>query len=186
MELLTDRQVGIAGKSMELFGDDTAEGSKVEDATKQVAASREEFDQQIRGMLGDERMKKLEQYERSVGDRMQMQQIQQSFTANGVPLEERQRQGLLDIMKEERAKTPPSPFEPGNKDVATQIKAMRTGEGLDQVMQGAQEFNQRVLTRARGVLTPDQMNAFETAQKQQLEMMQMGMKMSREMMKGKQ
>src|SRR4030095_8265281 len=118
---------------------------------------------------------------------MQMQQIQQAFTASGVPLEESQRQGLLEIMKDERAKTPRNPLEwpAGNKNIASQFRAMQNNEAVDQLIKNGEDLNRRVLNRARTILTPDQMTTFETAQKQQLDMMQMGLKMSREMMKGK-
>ena len=48
-----------------------------------------------------------------------------------------------------------------------------------------EDFNRRVLERARTVLSPDQMLAFEAAQKQQIEMQRMGVQMSRELFKGK-
>jgi hypothetical protein len=51
--------------------------------------------------------------------------------------------------------------------------------------QSQQDFNRRVLERARTVLSPDQVLALEASQKQQFQMQQMGMKMGREMMGGK-
>ena len=184
MELLTERQLGMAAKGMELMGGEAADEAKLAEAGEAAKASREEFDQQLRGVLGEERMKKLENYERTLGDRMALQQYQQSLAASGTPITDQQRDGLLEIMADERLKTPPNPLEANNKDMAAQIKAMQSGEGLDQFVQSTQDFNQRVLTRVRSILNPDQVNAFESAQKQQLEMLQFGMKMGREMMKG--
>lgn len=183
MELLTDRQLAMAADGMEAFND-MSDPKKMEEMGKTIAAKREEHDQQIKAVLGEERMKKLADYERTMGDRMQMQQLQMTMSASGAPLGDKERQGLLDIMKDERLKTPPSVFDPANKDVAAQMKAVQSGEGVDAMIQSTQDFNQRVLTRARTVLSPDQMNAFESAQKQQLEMMQFGMKMGREFLKG--
>jgi len=155
----------------------------VEASRKAIEQSRKDYDTQINSLLGDERGKKFADYERSVGDRMQMQQYQQALTAAGVPLQDSQREGLIAIMKEERANMPPSPFQPGNQNTAAQIKAMQTGEGFDEAMRQMEQFNSRVLPRARTLLTPEQANSFEAAQKQQLEMMQLGLKMSREMFK---
>lgn len=185
IELLTERQMGMAAQSMELMGDGGADAKKLEESGKSINASRKEYDAQINALLGEERAKKFAEYERSIGDRMQMQQVQQAFTASGVPLQDSQRDGLLAIMKEERLKTPASPFDASNKDVSAQMKALQNADAVDKAMQQTQDFNTRVLTRARTVLTPEQINAFEAAQKQQLEMMQLGMKMSREMFKGK-
>lgn len=185
IELLTERQMGMAARSMELMGDGGADAKKLEESGKSINASRKEYDAQINALLGEERAKKFTEYERTIGDRMQMQQVQQAFTASGVPLQDSQRDGLMAIMKEERLKTPASPFEASNKDVTAQMKALQNGDAVDKAMQQTQDFNTRVLTRARTVLTPEQINAFEAAQKQQLDMMQLGMKMSREMFKGK-
>ena len=185
IELLTERQMGMAAKSMELMGDGGADAKKLEENGKSINASRKEYDAQINALLGEDRAKKFAEYERSIGDRMQMQQVQQAFTASGVPLQDSQRDGLMAIMKEERLKTPASPFDASNKDVSAQMKALQNADAVDKAMQQTQDFNTRVLTRARTVLTPEQINAFEAAQKQQVEMMQLGMKMSREMFKGK-
>ena len=48
----------------------------------------------------------------------------------------------------------------------------------------AAQLQQRVFDRAHTVLTPDQMNAFETAQKAQLQMQEMGVKMGKAMFGG--
>jgi hypothetical protein len=49
------------------------------------------------------------------------------------------------------------------------------------MMKSMQDFNNRVLTRAQSVLTPAQLNAFQASQEQQVQMMQMGLKMSQQM-----
>ncbi len=182
MELLTDRQMAVSVQAMDAIGGD-ADPAKTEEAGKAVAASRDEYDQQLKSVLGDAKMAKLNDYERTVGDRMQLQQVQQSLSASGISIDDKQKQGLLGIMKEERLKTPPSPFDPGNKDVGAQMKAMQSEGAVEQLLTNSEDFNRRVLNRANTVLSPDQINGFETAQKQQLEMMKMGVKMSSAMFK---
>jgi hypothetical protein len=181
IELLTERQMGIAARSMEVMSDANGDQAKLAEAGKGINSARTEYDAQIKGLLGDEKMKKLEQYERTLGDRMQMNQYQQTLTASGIPLEEKQRTGLMDIMREERLKTPPSPMEAGNKDATAQFKAMQSPERVAEMMKSMQDFNNRVLTRAQSVLTPAQLNAFQASQEQQVQMMQMGLKMSQQM-----
>jgi hypothetical protein len=184
MELLTERQMGLAAKSMEVMGGGNGDQANLEEAGKTINSARAEYDAQIKGLLGEEKTKQLAQYERTIGDRMQMTQYQQTLTASGIPLEEKQRTGLLDIMREERLKTPPSPMDPGNKDAAAQFKVMQSPERVAEMMKSMQEFNNRVLTRAQSVLTPAQLNAFQSSQEQQVQMMEMGMKMSQQMFGG--
>jgi hypothetical protein len=183
MELLTDRQLDASAKAMAGMEGDADPGKLVANAEEAQKAVND-YDTKLKGVLGDDKMKKLNEYERTLGDRMAMQQYQQSFTASGVPLDEAQRTGLLQIMKEERLKGPANPLEPGNKDVAASMKALQSGEGFDQAIQSQRDLNQRVLARAHTVLTPDQMTAFETAQKAQMQMQEMGMKMGKAMFGG--
>ena len=180
MELLTDRQMDASATAMNAMdetGDPSQLAASAADAQKVVA----DYEAKLKNILGEDRTKKLTDYERTLGDRMAIQQYSSSFSSAGVPLDETQKQGLLNVMKEERLKHPPGPLDPGTKDVGAQMKAMRTGEGLDQALASQRDMNQRVLTRARTVLTPDQMAAFETAQKAQMEMQEMGIKMAKGM-----
>jgi hypothetical protein len=61
---------------------------------------------------------------------------------------------------------------------------MQDQGAIDGWIKSQDEFNRRVLDRARTVLNPDQMLGFEAALKQQIEMQKMGIQMSREMFKG--
>jgi hypothetical protein len=62
---------------------------------------------------------------------------------------------------------------------------MQSEEGINSWLKTQEDFNHRVLDRARTVLSPDQILAFEAAQKQQIDLQRMGVQMSREMFKGK-
>ncbi len=64
------------------------------------------------------------------------------------------------------------------------MKAMQSEETINQLLQSSEDFNQRVLSRASSVSPPTRWNGFEGAQKQQLEMMKMGVKMGAAMFKG--
>ena len=180
MELLTDRQMDASAKAMDGIdqaGDEAKLAANAADAQKSVS----DYDAKLKNILGEERSRKLSDYERTIGDRMAMQQYSGAFSSAGAPLDETQKQGLLNVMKEERLKQPAGPLDPGNKDVAAQMKAMQSGEGLTEALNKQRELNQRVLTRSRDVLSPDQMTALEKAQKAQIDMQEMGMKMAQGM-----
>jgi hypothetical protein len=183
MELLADRQMAMSAEGMKMFGGDAVDGGAAEESSKKIAESQKEYDAQLEAILGKDGMAKMKDYERTIGERMQMQQYKQAFAASGTPLEEKQAAGLLNIMKEERLKEAPSPLDPTNKDVGAAMKAMQSDEVFDKLMASQDELGRRVLTRARTVLSPDQMTQFEKIQKQQLDLQRMGMKMGRQMMK---
>jgi hypothetical protein len=184
MDIITERQMAMAEKGMQMFGKGQTDGASIEDAGKQVQADKAQYDGQLESILGKDGFAKFSEYERTVGDRMILQQYKQSFTASGVPLSDQQSAGLMGIMKEERLKQPPSPLDAGGQDIAGAMKALQDDQGLDKMLADQERFNQRVLDRARGVLSPDQILPFENAQKQWLDMQKFGMKMGREFMKG--
>lgn len=179
MELLADRQMEMTGQGMKMMNEGGSESKQAEESAKQMQASREKFDQQLQSTLGG-RYQQFQEYEKTIGDRAMLQQYQQAFSSTGMPLEESQRAGLLQIMTEERAKLGEDGFNTPN--VAAQMKAFRSEEAVDQFSARQQQFNQRVLNRSREILSADQILQFEGFQKQQFEAQQMGIKMSREMM----
>ena len=171
MELLAARQA--AANELALNG---VAGEKTDPAkTAEVAA----YDAKINALLGPEKAAKLNEYERTSGDRMAVRQYERSLTKAGLPLDETQSASLLQIMKEERMKAPANPLESGGKNPLAAMAAMQDGAALEQSLQTQRELQERVLARAHTVLSPDQMGAFESAQKQQLQMQEMGVKMGK-------
>jgi hypothetical protein len=179
-DLLADRQMDMSAKALGNDGD----ASKLEANAADAQKTKSDYDAEIKNILGEERMKKFEDFERTVGERMMLQQYQQSLSGSGTPMDEGQRKALLGIMTEERLRQPATPLEAGSKDVSGAMKALRTGEGFDKAMASQRDINQRVLSRARTLLSADQIVSFETAQKQMLDMQEMGMKMGKAMMGG--
>ena len=184
IELLADRQMEASAKAMESMDGGEKDPAKLEQAGRDAQQVVTDYEEKLAAALGPEKKAKLDQFERTLGDRMAMQQYQSSFASTGQPLDDTQRAGLLQIMTEERMRTPAGPLDPGSKDVAASMKAMQSGEALEKSLETQRQLQQRVFARAHTVLTPDQMNAFETAQKAQLQMQEMGVKMGRAMFGG--
>ncbi len=182
LNLLTERQMEMTDKSMGLM-DGSGDAAKQEAAGKEINAAREKQDRKLKELLGPQRFAQFESYEKTMGDRMMMQQYQQQFSISEQPLEETQRTELLKILNDERAKTPVTALDPTSKDVASQMRAMQSDESMHSYLASQEDFNRRVLSRAAAVLGPEQMGTFERIQKQMSEMQQAGIKMSRAMLK---
>jgi len=181
MEILADRQMDLAAASMAAMeggGDKDAMASKVSDATKR-------YEEQLKAVLGDERYKQMQTYEGSMGDRWMMQQWDGQFAATGSPLDTKQKDQLLSIMREERQKSPGANTGFGSgADQAKALEAIRSDEGINKLVASQQDVNKRVLSRARDFLNADQVATLEKVQQQQAEFITMQMKMSREMLGG--
>jgi hypothetical protein len=183
MEILADRQMAMTSRGVAALGDDATSGT-LEDAAADVTDTRDEFDEQLKGLLGEDGFAKLSEYERTAGERFALNQYKQSFSASGLPLNDAQSDQLLSIMKQERLNQPPSPFDPGGRDIGGALKAIQSDEAINAAMSNQEAMNRRVLSRSREVLTPDQMAQFEQIQKQQLDMVKMGAQMGRAFLKG--
>jgi len=180
MEVLADRQMEMSAKSMAMMqgGADSKKTAEVATATNDVKA---EFDARLKTELGADGFGQFQQYERTLGDRMTLQQYQQQFTASGQTLQDGQRDALLQIMLDERGKSPPSPFDPNGQDPAAGFQALQSDQALHDFLASQDDLNRRVLDRAGQVLSPDQLAAFQKIQQQMSEMQQMGIKMGRTM-----
>jgi regulator of replication initiation timing len=182
LDILADRQMDLSAAAMKQFGGDSAAADGAS-ATADIAKSHID---KLKSVLGEEKFKNLESYEASMGDRILLNQFEGEFTSAGAPLAKDQKDQLLAIMRDERSKTPPDQPNLGNTGNATeQIKALQTDEGIDRLAASQENFNRRVMDRAQTLLSPDQIAAFEKVQKQQMELLHMQLKMSREMFRSK-
>jgi serine/threonine protein phosphatase PrpC len=130
-------------------------------------------------------MTQLSDYERTLGDRMMLNMHEQQFASAGAPLEQTQRDSLLQLMKDERLKTPASVFDTTNGgDPSKALSVMRDDAAVDKWIAQEEDYQRRVLQSATQSLNPDQVNALRESFKQQLEMQRFGVKMSKEMFKG--
>src|SRR5829696_462800 len=71
-ELLTDAQMKNVEAAQGMFGN--TEGA-TEDTTKQIADAKKQTDAEIKALLGDERFAQYQEYQKNVGERMQMDQF---------------------------------------------------------------------------------------------------------------
>ncbi len=177
IDLLSDRQMA----SVEMMGKASEDGLLT--VAKTAENSRADFDAKLKDMVGPDTFKQFEGYEKTIGDRMMLQQYQQLFSGTAQPLDDTQRSSLLQIMIDERAKMPPSPFDQTNKDVTGQLKAPQSDQAMHDFLAQQGELNQRVYQKAAEVLSPDQLASFQKFQQQMTDMQQMGLKMGKQMMK---
>lgn len=180
MEILADRQMDISASAMANM-DSNAPDKDTQ--TKKLAETQKRYTEQLQSVLGEERYKKFQAYEGSIGDRFMLQQFEGQFAASGSPLEVAQKDKLLGLMREERVKTPADAKSlMNNTNPQQQMEALQSDEAIGKFVSGQEEFNRRVLNRARDVLNADQVATLEKVQQQQLEFMKVQVKMSRELL----
>jgi hypothetical protein len=174
-KLLADRQEALMDSSVNMVS-----GSQVD--MKAVTAATNTANDAIKSLLGQNLFDQYQGYEKTLGDRIQVQQFSQQIASTGAPLQDYQSQQLIQIMSQEQASQPAMP---GGGSTPGQGMSM-TQEQLDQYSQQVDAMNQRVYNRAMSVLTPAQLTAFATFQKNMATAQMAGLKMAQQMFKGDQ
>jgi hypothetical protein len=177
-ELLTDSQMKNIEAAQGMFG---GKEGVTEETTKQITDAKKQTDTEIKALLGDERFAQYQEYQKSMGERMQIDQFKNQLAGANMPLDDAQSAQLMQIMKDEKS-VKPAPI----SDDQTQIpkKDSFTAENLEKQLAWMDDYNQRVLNRAAQVLTPEQFTQYQSFRKQQDDLAKLGMQMAKQMFGG--
>ncbi len=185
LSLLGDRQAALTEATFASMTGGGVDEAAVKDIGAKAESIQKEYNDKLKGVLGEQGMAKLNDYERTLSDRMMLNMHEQQFAASGSPLDTTQRDSLLQVMKDERLKTPASVFDnSGGGDPSKALSVMRDDTAIEKWISQEEDYQRRVLQAATQSLNPDQVNALRESFKQQLEMQRFGVKMSKEMFKG--
>lgn len=152
----------------------TAEGAMHAQA---AAAEIAQIDQQLEKLLGPTTFAQLNQGRESQSENETLSQIREQLRENGLPLEDRQAETLLEVIKQEKAATPSMIFDP--RGPGTQREKMRLvlqGNNVEQFSKELADLNARILTRAGAILDAGQLKALADFQRQHLEVQRLGIK----------
>lgn len=177
--ILTETQMKAVENAKGLFGE-TKEGEAPEEATKLLTDAKKQSDAEIKALLGDERYAQFTDYQKNIGERMQLDQLKTRLETDNLPLQDQQSAQLLQAMQEEKAAVPP-PIPSDATQSPGDVKSMMTPENIDKQIQWMDDYNRRVLDRAAQFLSPEQLKSYREMQEQQASLQQMGLKMAREM-----
>lgn len=179
VSILTDMQVKTIENSQAVLGD-KKDGAP---ATPSLADSKKQANTDIKALLGEERYSQFDDYQKNLGERMQLDQIKNSLAGQNVPMTDQQSSRLYQIMKEERTAVPPVIPSDANQNPEN-LKTLMTADNVEKQLLWLEDYNARVLARAGEVLTPEQLKQYRAFQEQQAAMQKFGMRMAREMFGG--
>lgn len=167
-----------AGMSMLGAGQDAAKRTAL---VKQIKDETDAYNEQIKQLLGENDYQTFKDYEKSVPDRMTVDQFREQVAGTGTGLTADQQQQLIQAMQEERTSfkwtANDNPQNPGEVDFAKMFSSNR----LDQYARDKERYDQQMLERARQILSPAQLTAFEKFQTAQREMQITSMKLAAQM-----
>jgi hypothetical protein len=174
-KLLGDRQMALMDSSANAL---SGSGVDMNAATAATSAA----DDALKALLGPDQYAQYKGFEKTLGVRMQLNQLGQQLSGEGMPLQDYQSTALIQIMSQENAAMPnfgAGSGSPANFTTMTQAD-------LDQYAQRLDATNQRIYTRAMSVLSGPQLTAFGNYQKTLAAGQVASIKMAQQMLKGSQ
>lgn len=164
--------------------DDSLDSSQRADLAKQAKTQTDEVDAEIKQFLGDDNYQTFQTYEKTVPDRMAVDQFSNQFAGTQNALTDAQQEQLTQAMSDARnnfkwASGLNQPNPAANGDFANLL----TEDNLNRFSQEREQFDQQFLAQAQQILTPTQLTAFEEFQKTQRDMQLAGLKMAAQMFK---
>ena len=176
-ELLVEQQMKTVERSQAAFQEENADFKKVAETTQEL---QKENDAAIKALLGDEKFAEFQDSKQTIGERMQLSQLQQQMKDTGTPLQDDQTKQILAIIKEERQRHPPA-IDAAPLGSGRNMGKMFADGMMDKHLAWQEELNRTVAARLDGILAPEQLKAYTEMQAQQLNMQKFGMKMAQEM-----
>ncbi len=183
-KLLLDKMLAGADVGMSML-DDSLDATNRAALGKQVKATTDDYEAQIKAFLGDG-YASYQSYEKTVPDRMTVNQFGDQLSGDNTLNPEQQTQ-LIQAMSEARTGFKwTTDYTDNNKVPADgDYASMFSEEKLDKFTQEKEQFDQQFLERAQKILTPEQAKSFAEFQANQRQMQIMGMKMAASMFGGK-
>lgn len=178
-DLILNKMLGNADLGMEMMGGEM-DAEKRAALTKQMKESTEALNAQIKELLGAENYSLYETYEKSIPDRMAVEQLKGQLDSN-LALNANQEQLLIAAMSEERQGFKFTTDFSNQQDFSEDMLSRFTEDRISLFLEEQDQLNQKYLARAQTILSADQYATYQKSLKNQQEMMKMGMKMAASM-----
>ena len=179
--LLMDRQMAMMDVGFSFMNKDLSEAERSA-KTKEIAANKKVFDDQLKDLLGAENYESLTQFEATEPERMQVDMFKHSLAGKSETLTEQQEYDLVNAMYKARS-TSASPLLKQSPDTPPDPKTF-TAEGMRTAMEEMQKVQVAYDASAKTILTPAQYTEFKKFADQQKAMQEMGMQMAAQMFGG--
>jgi hypothetical protein len=184
MDLMQMKRLAGADAKMSLFGnsDDTQSAN----VAKQVKTEKDGYDAQIKQFLGEENYQSFQEYEKSISSRTTVNLFSERLAGGTTALNADQEQQLIQLMTEEHNRFPwatdANQLFKNPSSAGGGLASRLTDEQIHQSVQEREQFDQQLLERARQILAPEQVTAFEQFQATQREMLNSSMKLAARML----
>ncbi len=181
-ELLQNKMLAGADAGMSMM-DDSLDATQRADLAKQIKAQSDDYDNQIKQMLGDQNYDAYKAYEKLAPDRMAVSQFGDQLGSGDMALNTQQQDALTQALNEARigfhwtADLNQGQSGANSADFLSRL----TEDNIAKFATEREQFDEQFLTRAAQILTAQQLAAYQDFQKTQRQMQLMGLRMAAQM-----
>lgn len=179
-DMLLNKQLEAAEMGMSMFSGDS-DATRRADMVRQVKAASDAADAQIKDFLGPDDFAQLQGYEKSMGERMAVSGFKDQLSAGAGTLSGDQEQRLIQAMTEERQNFKFTADLGDKSKFDGDFASMFNEDKIGVYFQEMEKLNQQYVSRAQGILPPDQAAAFEKYLNNQQTLQKAGMQMAAKM-----
>ena len=179
-DLLQKKMLVGADAGMSML-DDSLDATQRAELTKQSKTQTEDYDAQIKQLLGNDNYQAFQTYETTTPDRTTISQFSDQLASSATPLSPDQQSQLMQAMSEERNGFKWT-IDYNNQNAANgDFTAMFTEDKINQFASEKERLDQQILARAQQILNAEQLKALEQFQSTQRQLQIAGMKMAAQM-----
>lgn len=143
--------------------------------------TKTELDREMKALLGDDGFEKYEAYDKTTTERFALAEVREKLSRTSTPLDDDQADTLLQIMMEERERTPLTALDPRVSGTSRdRFIEVAQGDKAEQFYRAQSELNQRILSRTGTFLSADQYEALESFLNQYLKVEKISIEMARQ------
>lgn len=141
--------------------------AKRTELTQKIKSETEDFNAQIKDLLGGENYAAFQQYEQTIPDRTMLHQFNSRFAKTNAALSADQTEQLLQALTEARRQYPWATELSRRNQNAGEYASLLTKENLNTFTREEEEFDLQFLAQARQFLNEEQLVEFDKAQERQ-------------------
>ena len=183
-KLMTDKMLVGADQGLAMMDDSVSDQGRA-DLGKKVKAESDDYDAQIKTLLGDN-YPAYKTYEESVPNRTEVNQFNDQLSGDNALTADQKTQLIKEMGDERSAFKWTTDYTKNKTPEDGDYAKMFSEEKLNTYTQEKEQFDNEFLAKAQKILTPDQATKYADFQKNQRDMQMMGMKMAASMFGKKQ
>jgi hypothetical protein len=176
-DMILNKQLTAAEMGMSMFSDDP-DATKRAELAQQIKTTSEAVDAQIKEFLGDDNFAQFQAYEKTMAERMAVSGFKDQLGSGPMALTGDQELQLIQAMTQQRQAFKFTADFSDKSKFEGDFASMFTEDKMNSYFQELGQLNQQYLSRARSLLSPDQVAAFEKYLEGQQAMQKAGMQMA--------